>query len=294
MANRLIYHMPRVRHQLGELMRIGSQGYRVRGYLANRQATTLGHEPHLLKVLSRAMAARTGPVLDVGVNTGQTLLKVLSIDPSRPYIGFEPQVGCCFCLGQFLEDNNLSQAQIVPVALSDRDGMIQLHGAGAFDEMASTRPRPGTQAHWVAARIGDHVLAELGVPQPGVIKIDVEGAELEVLSGMRDTLARAHPVVFFEVLPNFKGDDRVPLPPTTCAHNNARAAQILSFFEQLGYRLQQIAKDGTCRSIKAFSLDDRAGFTSRDYVAWPPLDAPATTQANQGSAMNVSLVAREA
>ena len=273
MASSLTHHVPRVRHQLGELMKIGERGYRVRGYLANRQATTLGHEPHLIRVLARAMAAQTGPVLDVGANTGQTLLKALSIDASRTYFGFEPQVGCCFCIGQFLADNQLDHARIVPVALSDRNGMIELHSAGGFDEMASAHPRPGTSSTFVAARIGDEVLAELGIPRPAVIKIDVEGAELQVLAGLRGTLARARPVLFFEVLPNFRGADRVPLHAPEATRNRARAAQILALLTGLGYGIQQIGADGTCRTITAFDLDDREGFAGRDFVAWPDRDA---------------------
>ena len=272
MTSRLTHHMPRVRHQLGEQMKIGPRAYRVRGYLANRQATTLGHEPHMIRVLARAMAARLGPVLDVGANTGQTLLKVLSVDPKRAYIGFEPQVGCCFCITQFLADNGLQNAQILPFALSDRDGLIKLHGKGGFDEMASTVARPGTEASWVIARIGDRVLEELSVPSPAVIKIDVEGAELEVMQGLRQTLSRARPAVFFEVLPNFKGEDRVPVPDQDALRNRARAAQIFAFLNGLGYRTQQIDQDGVCRTITGFELDDRAGFVSRDFVAWPSLE----------------------
>ncbi|MEM1297812.1 MAG: FkbM family methyltransferase [Pseudomonadota bacterium] len=272
MTSRLTHHMPRVRHQLGEQMKIGDRGYRVRGYLANRQATTLGHEPQLIRVFARAMTSRQGPFVDVGANTGQTLLKVLSIDSARPYLGFEPQVGCCFCIGQFLEDNGLDHAQVLPLALSDREGLFALHGKGSFDEMASAKPRPGARAHWVMARVGDHVLAELGMSEPGVLKIDVEGAELEVLAGLRHTLANAHPVVFFEVLPNFRGEDRVPLPGPTAQRNRVRAAQIHGLLTELGYRIQQIGHDGTCRTISAIELDDREKFRGRDYVAWPPLD----------------------
>ena len=271
MANALSHHVPRVRHQLGELMRIGGRGYRVRGYLANRQATSLAHEPHLLRVLARAMTQRTGPVLDVGANTGQTLLKILSIDPGRAYIGVEPQVGCCYCLAQFLMDNGLDRAQILPLAFSDRDGLIQLHGASPFDEMTGAAPRRGTKAFWAMARIGDRALEELSLPDPGIIKIDVEGAELEALCGLRATIARARPVVFFELLPNFRGEDRIYLSDPDRARNRARAGQIGALFAEFGYSLQQISDDGTCRTIRSFALDDREGYVGRDYVAWPPL-----------------------
>jgi FkbM family methyltransferase len=46
-------------------------------------------------------------------------------------------------------------------------------------------------------RIDDLVGAGL-IPRPNVIKIDVEGAELEVLKGGEQTLEKARPLVFIE------------------------------------------------------------------------------------------------
>ena len=263
----LSHHLPRVRHQLGKPLSLGGRDYRVRGYLANRQAVTLGHEPHLMAPLRRALAARPGAFVDVGVNTGQTLLKVLSIDPERAYLGFEPQIGCAFCVQQFLADNDLTQARVVPVALSDRDGMAGLHAAGLFDEMASLTKERGTMELPVALRTGDAVLPELGVDAPGIIKVDVEGAELEVLRGLRKTLTRARPILFFEVLPNFTGEDRIPLPCDIASRNRQRAAEIWDLLTGLGFAIRQIDDLGEEHLIDGFELGDRTRFIGRDYVA---------------------------
>ena len=106
---RLSRHLPLLRHQMGRPLRLGDRDYRVRGYIANRQAVTLGHEPRLMAPLARALAAHDGPFVDIGVNTVQTLLKVLHLDPGRAYLGFEPQAGC-FSVQQFLVDNGLDRA----------------------------------------------------------------------------------------------------------------------------------------------------------------------------------------
>ena len=42
-------------------------------------------------------------------------------------------------------------------------------------------------------------LDDLQAPQPALVKIDVEGAELEVIAGMRRLLAEAQPVVVCEM-----------------------------------------------------------------------------------------------
>lgn len=270
------HHIPRVRHQLGSPLRLGGRDYRVRGYLANRQSVTPGHEPHLMDPLARALATHPGPVVDVGANTGQTLMKVLSLDPDRTWLGIEPQIACCFWLQQFIADNALGQARILALALSDRDGMAAIRADGLFDEMAvleatgNTADISGTGSTAeipVVIRTGDGLLADLGLDDPGVIKIDVEGGELEVLKGFRQTLARARPALFFEVLPNFTGEDRLRVPPARAARNTARAGEILALLTGLGYAICQIDDRGARHPVAAFDLDDRAGFRGRDYVA---------------------------
>lgn len=263
----LSHHIPRVRHQLGKPLQLGGLDYRVRGYLANRQAVTLGHEPHLMPPLRRALEACPGPFVDVGVNTGQTLLKVLAIDPDRSYFGFEPQIGCCFCVQQFITDNNLTHARIMPIALSDHDGMAGMHAEGLFDEMASLHKENRTTEAPVAVRKGDGVLHELGCLEPGLIKIDVEGAELEVLRGLGSTLARVRPILFFEVLPNFTGEDRIRVSTDIATENTRRASEIWALLTELGYTIRQIDNLGDENLISGFDLDDRMRFKGRDYIA---------------------------
>ena len=262
-------HLPRLRHQLGRKLQLGNRAYRVRGYIGNRQAVGLAHEAHLIPVIRTALAKREGTFVDVGVNTGQTLLKVLSIDPQRGYLGFEPQVACCACLGQFLHDNDLGHFRILPIALSDRDGFEWLQARDGYDEMASTSTKSFERAIPVPVRTGDSVLGELGVNAPAVIKIDVEGSELDVLRGLEATLAQARPVVIFEVLPNFTGPDRTPIAHAQAEQNSLRAALIWDLFFELGYRVSQISGTGECSEINAFDLDDREEFVGRDFVAWP-------------------------
>lgn len=274
-------HLPRVQHQLGKPLRLGERQFRVRGYHANRQSVSLDHERHLLEAFRRALALRPGTFVDVGANTGQTLLKLLSLEPDRDYVGFEPQAGCCHCLQQFATDNGLTTVQVLPLALSDRDGVLKLYSHGDGDQMASQQGRSGTRALWVPRRRGDGVLSELGVATPGIIKIDVEGAELEVLRGLSETIARSAPILFFEVLPNFVGEDRLWRPDTDRKHKLLRAAEIMSLLVSHGYCVCQIDNDAQEYPITRFDLDDREGFRGPDFVALPPDIRPMTVRLNK-------------
>jgi hypothetical protein len=44
----------------------------------------------------------------------------------------------------------------------------------------------------------DDKLRDLGIEKVTIIKIDVEGADLEVLQGLKETLKKSHPSIIFE------------------------------------------------------------------------------------------------
>jgi len=59
--------------------------------------------------------------------------------------------------------------------------------------------RLGDEGVPVTAHTLDGLLAERGWPAVSLIKIDVQGAEIRVLRGARETLARFHPALFVEI-----------------------------------------------------------------------------------------------
>ena len=221
------------------------------------------------------MAARPGVVIDVGANTGQTLLKLLAIDPTRRYVGFEPQLGCCFFVDRFLRDNDLRTHQIICLALGNRNGLLPFYSSSQVDVLASLVPRSTQRydsefvAQFVPVRIGDDVLDELGLEAPGIIKVDAEGAEAEVFEGLRGTIARTKPICFFEVLPNFVGLERAMIDADAAAANREASTGLMQYFKGLGYRVSQIAADGSEHVIDAFDLDNVGNYRGCDYVAYP-------------------------
>ncbi len=247
---------------------IGKASYRVRGYLASHLATDMSHEPQVLPVLEKALA-RHGAFVDVGANVGQSLLKMLTIDPERRYVGFEPQVSCCSCIERFIEDNGL-RATILPLALSDSNGVLTLSRHDPFSETASLLPTDGVEGKIsVPTAIGDEILEALDLEEIAVIKIDVEGAELPVLRGLTRSIDRHHPHVFFEVLPNFSGHDRVPIPEDQAAENQASADGIWAFFSERDYEIHKIRDRGGSYVIDRFELDEAEAFDGFNYVALP-------------------------
>lgn len=275
MIQQLKSHIARIKYQLGRHLILGSRKYRLRGYLANRFASDFHHEPFMTQVLERALKKKAGAFIDIGANIGQTLIKVLAIDANRTYVGFEPQIGCCFFINQFLIDNALSRARIIPLALSNSNGILSLYSNNAYDEMASIVGKEQVDGKArrsvtsVASRIGDEVLEEIEIQDIAVIKIDVEGAELQVLSGIIKTLRTKRPIVIFEVLPNFYGHDRTLNDPVSRACNTTTADALFKLIVGAGYKISQIDEYGEEKAIERFDLNDREGFVGSNFIAHP-------------------------
>jgi FkbM family methyltransferase len=272
--HRLKSHLGHLKYQLSGTTTLGARRYRMRGYMPYRFAAGSSHEPNVQAAIARTLKECPGVFIDVGANCGQTLVAVLSADPQRHYVGFEPQIACCHYIEQFIKDNDLRQARILPIALSDGTRLLPFFSDSDHDLMASLSPShranqstPARIKSFVCSRIGDEVLSELGIDSIAAIKIDVEGAELSVLKGLSVTLKRERPTLFFEVLPNFVGDDRKRLAEPWCVKNRAVAHEMYQLLASLDYKIFQLhERDGETPAEK-FNLDDSDTFGGLNYVA---------------------------
>lgn len=282
MKNALSYHLPRVLHQLGKPVFFGSHRFKMAGYYPCRFTTSsVQHEEFLEAILRRVLGANCGVFIDVGVNAGQTLAKVLSIDRNRAYLGFEPQLSCCFNAEQFIKTNGLLNARVLPLALGDTNQLLSFFSDGETDECASLIDRKNAienkSTTFVQCRVGDEVLSEMNIARIAAIKIDVEGAEVQVLEGLKKTLASHQPTLIFEVLPNFSGiDERVWHEPDVCERNRAAAKRIRDLLFQLEYQIFQIDEgSGSETMINEFDLDNIKDFKGSNFIAYPTAVAKA-------------------
>jgi FkbM family methyltransferase len=165
-----------------------------------------GSEPWMVDALARLfLLSGRAALIDVGVNIGQTLLKAKSIDRLCRYVGFEPNPFCIQFVNELIALNRFEHCQLLPVALSAQPGLIELIADSDADSAASMVRdlRPGKRplrTQYIATLVFDDVAHPLGIEGIGVVKIDVEGAELEVLSGMTRFLQQHRPLVTCEVL----------------------------------------------------------------------------------------------
>jgi FkbM family methyltransferase len=167
------------------------------------------HEEHMRAVLQRLYTPGT-LLVDVGANIGQTLIKyALLAGPDCRYVGFEPNLKAAACVDEIIIRNALAGASVIPVGLGAGKGMTELlmASAGSTDPAASINPLMRDSSFYAARKVvavtdGDSALAELGIGAgPIIIKIDVEGGEVDVIQGFARVLADLRPFVIMEILP---------------------------------------------------------------------------------------------
>jgi FkbM family methyltransferase len=274
----------------GRTIRLGDAEYRVRGVITDTSAGLKDavSDNSLSCVYRSILGCREGAFVDVGANTGQTLLNILAIDRARPYIGFEPQPSCCFLLQSFIGDNDLKFHSIIPVGLSDKDQLVKLYSRGErYDQTASIikgfRPDQFYKScRWVSVRKGDGVMAELRVPSLAAIKIDVEGAELEVVVGLLETIRRSRPFLIFEVLNNFLVATGEALNEETRLFRAERLQRLVELLRQERYDIYNVRPEGPVK-VQEIKPPVSANLSATNYVAAPPKESDAFIQACRSS-----------
>lgn len=172
-------------------------------------------EPWMVDLIAELMASRAGGFVDVGVNLGQTLIKVAAVAPGRDYVGFEPNPACVAYVEKLIAANALAGFRLVPVGVGEATGLLTLYlyGGATIDPAASIvadfRPGEPIRGEKIVPVFGYDDLKRLLPESIALLKIDVEGYELEVLRALRPAIEASRPNVLIEVLPAYRADNRV-------------------------------------------------------------------------------------
>ncbi len=136
--------------------------------------------------------------IDIGANKGDySLLSAKLVGSSGKVIAFEPEPTNCTWLRKSIGLNEFRSIQLFEMALSDKDGSNTLYlgkKSGWHTLKQDVRNRNKGQIPVVTRRL-DSVLESIGCTKVDMMKIDVEGGELEVLKGAERTLSVNHGII---------------------------------------------------------------------------------------------------
>jgi FkbM family methyltransferase len=177
-----------------------------------------------------AMLAELGDgkvFFDIGANVGYyTILASRSVGCAGTVVAFEPVVRNLVFLQQHINLNNADNVKILPFALSDKSSIasFSLGQNSAMGHLAESNGENNGNTNdlvYVPTVSLDEIAIKLNIV-PDVMKIDVEGAEMEVFRGGRETLEKARPTIFLST------------------HSPELRADCLSFLREIGYEIQSL------------------------------------------------------
>lgn len=230
------------------------------------------------EIVTKLLVARTGAFVDVGANCGQTLLDYFASGSTASYVGFEPNPHCVRVLNDVIRANARSDCSLIPAGLSDKNGIrkLLLEKNSSTDSSASIdaelRPDRDWDVQFVACYRFDDIRPQIGIGDISLMKIDVEGAELSVLRGMKAALGENGHWILCEVLyRDSKASE---------ASHLERMNALMSFIVEMGYICLNVEKSADGRSV--LGLVTMAHFPNRiwnwdnaaecDYIFVPRRD----------------------
>lgn len=139
-------------------------------------------------------------MLDIGANVGQHSLAMAS--RYDRILAFEPSAAVSERLIMNIKHNNIRNVEVYGIALGDQDETAILGtGLNGNDGSRSLNWSFGGGDQVTVRHAGDFLTSITPpLPQVDVIKLDVEGNELAVLSALRSFLIQDRPILLFELV----------------------------------------------------------------------------------------------
>ena len=170
-------------------------------------------------------------ILDIGTNIGFSLLNMANIvQPNGFIVGFEPDPVNFSLLKKNISLNQLSNFAVHQIGLGDRPGKFKLENVIEFNSGGKRIvPSGSSSGNFAEVEIDtlDNFLSvsQLSINKIDLIKIDVEGFEMNVLKGGINTIKRYSPVLYIEL------DDN------NLREQTSSARDLIQFLSQLGYSI---------------------------------------------------------
>ncbi len=172
-------------------------------------------------------------IIDVGANRGDWTRMALSVFPDVRVVMIEPQQEMQHILHQLCSQN--SRLEFVRAGAGKEDGQLlqtiwdDLAGSSFLPEPSEQKLRAGKQRMTPIVTI-DSILRERDTFFPDLVKLDIQGFELEALKGARSLFGRTEVFILETSLYEF-----MPRMPITADCINFMAANGYTFYDVTEY-----------------------------------------------------------
>jgi FkbM family methyltransferase len=199
-------------------------------------------------------------VVDIGANVG--LYSCLAAIQGKHVVAFEPSRRNLRFLSWNLWHNHLTKTEVYPIGLGSQPGLIPIYGFGGTASFVRGWGRASVRsAELVPVSTLDILLSGRFRDRPILIKMDVEGSELNILQGATETLQRSpHPTWLVEIV---LADELVP---GGINHNFARTFEC---FWEFGYECRTLNENFdlvTSETLKRWVAEGHVSSGLHDFL----------------------------
>jgi FkbM family methyltransferase len=233
-----------------------------KNYRANRLMLEGIFETDEVDIIKKQLHA-ADVFVDVGANIGYYTCLALSL--SKYVVAFEPQSQNLECLYASLSNNGWSDVEVFPLGLSYNPGILTLYGASG-PSASLVKGWAGYSERFktvIPVNTMDNILNSRFEGKKLFIKIDVEGAEYDVLKGATKILTMSpRPIWFIEVC----------LSEFHPGKLNPNFAATFNLFWQHGYKVRLASKEGrliTSADIQNWIANKKTNMNEFNYLFIP-------------------------
>lgn len=220
---------------------INVRGHRMR--LTHRDSSNLGltlkmllgvYETGTTLLMERTLKPRM-VVIDVGAHVGYyALLAARLVGQEGRVYAFEADPANYRLLSQNIKLNSYSNLHAFPQAVADHSGLLSFFlsplGSDRNSLYMENTGGPAREVQ-VNATTLDEFIASAGEAQIDLIKMDIEGAELAALEGMKETIKKTLRLI-------------VEFSPLSMRGAHEKPEELLNKLSQLGFHISLIGDDG--------------------------------------------------
>lgn len=206
------------------------------------------------RIIKSLLREANGDFIDVGANIGQSLCSYVYAGVDCGYWGIEPNEECVAILNQIIEYNKIANCMILGIGLSNvkTAGQLFVQPGFATDTRATIRPEIRPNRKYKIKEVPllpfDLIREKHHISKVGLVKIDAEGAELQVLRGMATVLNADRPPILCEVLLRDKFAEK----------NRYRAwsVELMNLLSESNYDVHRAKRTGPQPNVSAFPVTE--------------------------------------
>lgn len=184
-----------------------------RSHLLQRLLMFGNYEPENVGIVERIVANRPGDVIDVGTNVGFfSILLAKKIGPNYRVLSVEPNAQAVALLKKNIAGNGVENIVLFEGIAADKAEQTTLNYVDGMPEYSSPQaishesvPKDNLRSQEVQSATIDQLVQTYDL-RPVFLKIDVEGSEMAVIQGTRETLKNFQPYLLVEIVDDLHAD----------------------------------------------------------------------------------------